>query len=233
MDNLELYHAARRAYWFGRYNRAVEFCARADFHKCDNLRARILNPDERYTKILARYHRRHKPRCYLEIGVDEGTTLRLSGAQTTVGVDPAPQCEGPGTLYKMTSDQFFEKHGPQYAPDMAFIDGSHRFEDALRDFINLERIMNPRGVIFIHDALPLDERTATKERHTQFWSGDIWRLFLLLWEKRTDLSFHLFRSPPTGLLRVSRLNKGACPLQHDYTQLVREYNEVPCAARIR
>ena len=93
MDNLELYHAARRAYWFGRYNRAVEICARADFHKCDSLRARILNPDEHYTKILARYHRRHKPRCYLEIGVEQGTTLRLSAAQTTVGVDPAPQCE--------------------------------------------------------------------------------------------------------------------------------------------
>lgn len=233
MDDLELYRAARRAYRFGRYKKAVEFCAKANFHKCDHLKARILNSDKHYTKILARYHKRHKPRCYLEIGVDKGTTLRLSRAQTTVGIDPAPQCEGPGTLYKMTSDEFFEKHGRLYEPDVAFIDGSHRFEDALRDFINLERIMNPQGVIFIHDALPLDERTATKERHTQFWSGDIWRLFLLLWQKRMDLSLHLFRSPPTGLLMVSLLDPGAGRLRDDYTQLVREYNDVPFAARIR
>ena len=58
----------------------------------------------------------------------------------------------------------------------------HHFEYALRDFMNLERFSNPASTILIHDCLPIDEITADRERSTTIWSGDIWRLILLLRE---------------------------------------------------
>jgi len=230
MNDLELYRQAKRARWFGNTAKAIEICSRADSFKCDLLKSRLVNRGPHYTKILARYHRRLQPKCYLEIGVADGDTFTLSKAPTTVGVDPA--VDRPG-VYRMMSDEFFNEHGSRFQPDMAFIDGSHDFDDALRDFINVERIMTPKGVIFLHDILPLDERTATKERHTQFWSGDIWRLHLLLREQRPDLSLRLFRVPPTGLLMVSGLDPASSRLGDDYTALVAAYNQRSFADRIR
>jgi Methyltransferase domain len=232
VNDLERYHKARWAYRLGRTERAIELCSQGNFFKCDRLKSRILNPEPHYTQILRRFHETTRPVCYLEIGVAGGDTFRLSDAHTRIGVDPAPACDME-KIYRMTSDEFFQSHAAAYQPDMVFIDGSHRYETALRDFYNAERIMKPTGTIFLHDVLPLDERTATPERHTDFWSGDVWRTYLLLWEQRPDLHFHLFRSPPTGLLMVSNLDPANTYLKDNYPTLVSDYLSRDFADRLR
>ena len=45
--------------------------------------------------------------------------------------------------------------------DLAFIDGMHHFEFALRDFINVEKYCSADSIILIHDVYPID---ATERR---------------------------------------------------------------------
>jgi hypothetical protein len=106
-------------------------------------------------------------------------------------------------VYRETSDDFFARYSPRAElggpVELAFIDGMHHFEYALRDFINVERACSRSSVILIHDCYPLDERTARREQVTGFWSGDIWRLLLLLRTQRPDLTVRTIAAPPTGL----------------------------------
>jgi hypothetical protein len=99
--------------------------------------------------------------------------------QRSLGLLARSSAQSSGTLtrantktFQMTSDEYFANNSPPPA-QMALIDGMHQFEYALRDLQNLERTMHPTGTIFVHDVVPLDERTATRERKTVFWSGDV------------------------------------------------------------
>ena len=62
-------------------------------------------------------------------------------------------------LVRETSDEFFASVDP-FAHfggqpfDLAFIDGMHLAEYALRDFINTERHAHPASVIVLDDMLP-------------------------------------------------------------------------------
>jgi hypothetical protein len=107
--------------------------------------------------------------------------------------------------------------------DMAFIDGMHHFEFALRDFANIERLSRPDTVVLIHDCWPLDRRTAERERCTQFWSGDIWRLILVLKRHRPDLRVHTIAAPPTGLGIVLDLDPSSRILLDEHERLVAEH----------
>src|SRR5690349_17650892 len=101
----------------------------------------------RYLDFLRGAHERLVPPTYLEIGVRHGHSLALSNA-TTVGIDPAFTLKVPvpeqATIFEQASDEHFAAEQP-LAPfggrpvAMAFIDGMHLFEFALRDFINVER----------------------------------------------------------------------------------------------
>ena len=62
-------------------------------------------------------------------------------------------------LIKSTSDEFFARQDPLahlhgVPVDLAFIDGMHLSEFALRDFINVEPFMAETGVVVIDDVLP-------------------------------------------------------------------------------
>ena len=57
--------------------------------------------------------------------------------------------------------QFFAQHDLRrlfggLPLDLGFIDGMHRFEFALRDFINFKRASDSRTVLLVHDCLPVD-----------------------------------------------------------------------------
>jgi hypothetical protein len=99
----------------------------------------------------------------------------------------------------------------------------HLFEYALRDFINMERVSEPDGIILIHDCCPLDRLSAERERHTGFWSGDIWRLILILRRYRPDLQVQTLALPPTGLGMVRGLDPTSCVLADNYDAIVAEY----------
>jgi tetratricopeptide (TPR) repeat protein len=179
--------------------------------------SRILYPGEDYYAVLRRMHDCLQPRSYLEIGVDNGGSIRLAQRPTiAVGIDPAPNLHhAPGSgckIFQCSSDAYFETRNLRSdmesdEVDFAFIDGLHIFEQALRDFINIERFAGPQTVVAIHDCLPIDPLTAARERHTVFWSGDVWKLPLCLREYRADLKIYLVPTPPTGLCLVRNLDR--------------------------
>ncbi|HEY2275948.1 MAG TPA: hypothetical protein VGH61_10630, partial [Steroidobacteraceae bacterium] len=107
--------------------------------------------------------------------------------------------------------------------ELAFIDGMHHFEYALRDFINVERACCGSSVILMHDCYPLDERTAQREQVTGFWSGDIWRLLLLLRTQRPDLVVRTIATPPTGLGIVLNPDPTSHLLADRLEELIAEY----------
>jgi predicted O-methyltransferase YrrM len=233
----ELFLRARWHHWLGRREQALALCresvAHADYSRAYTLLSRLSLPGEDYFHVLGRLHRYLKPRTYLEIGVSRGRSLEqvLPGTRV-VGIDPQPNLSAPPganwRIFAQTSDEFFTRHDARtelggLPAEMAFIDGMHRFEYALRDFINIERVSAPGSVILMHDCYPLDERTAQREQRTGFWSGDIWRLLLLLRERRPDLMVHTIATPPTGLGIVLNPDAGSRLLAQHVNELTAEY----------
>ena len=199
----------------------------------------------------------YRPRNYLEIGVNDGRSLTLSRVPT-VAVDPAFKVTSEVScdvhMVKATSDAFFGRKDPlihlrngrnpfralaRRDPlnllggdprlELAFIDGMHQFEFALRDFANLERFCTRDSTILIDDCYPLNRETAERERRRDFWSGDIWRLILLLKKYRPDLAIHIVATPPTGLAVVRRLDPDSRFLREHHERLCREFLAVDYA----
>jgi hypothetical protein len=232
-----LFRRARLQHWLGRRNEALALCRqaveRADYSRAYTLMSRLALPGEDYFHVLARIHRHLRPRTYLEIGVSRGESLACVLPQTQVlGIDPAPNLARPPPanvrIYRETSDDFFARYVPSaelggQPVELAFIDGMHHFEYALRDFINVERACSGSSVILMHDCYPLDERTARREQVTGFWSGDIWRLMLLLRTHRPDLVVRTIATPPTGLGIVLNPDPTSQLLADRVDELIGEY----------
>jgi hypothetical protein len=147
-----------------------------------------------------------------------------------VDPDPAIQFElSPNTrVYKETSDHFFATHDVRAELggldlDLAFIDGLHYFDYALRDFINLERLCGRGSTILVHDCFPLDRASAQRERRSGFWSGDVWRLVVLLKKHRPDLRIHTIPAAPTGLVVIRGLDPSSRVLADQLERLIAEY----------
>lgn len=197
------------------------------------LLAAIDLPGENYFRVLERVQLHLRPRTYVEIGVAQGASIRLAGTETrALGVDPEPRIAFPlggnVRVFAQTSDEFFARHDVRaelggLPIDLAFIDGMHQFEFALRDFMNIEALGTPSSTVLIHDVYPLDERTAARERVTDFWSGDIWRLVLLLRRHRPDLAVHTIGAAPTGLALVRNLDPKSTYIRDHLDALVEEY----------
>jgi len=232
------YEAARADAQAGRLEQAIAGCRAAleidpDFKPAHFLLAAIDLPGEDYFKLLGRIHAHVRPRTYVEIGVAHGVTLRIIDPATrTLGVDPNPRIdfELPANvrIFAETSDDFFANHdvGAELGGlpvDLAFIDGMHQFEFALRDFMNIEALCTRDSTILIHDVYPLDERTASRQRATGFWSGDIWRLILLLRRHRPGLRVHTIAAHPTGLAMVRNLDPHSRYIRDRLDALVDEY----------
>jgi len=199
----------------------------------DMLLSQIRFEGDFYFDVLKRIVETLQPRTYLEIGVFKGESLSLVKAPTlAIGVDPEPKLavalEPNQRVFAETSDAFFAGHDVRaefggLPIDLAFIDGMHQFEYALRDFANLERLATPQSTILIHDCYPLDRVTAERERHRPFWSGDIWRLVVLLKKYRPGLAIHTIGTAPTGLAVVRNLDPSSRLLMERHDDLYREF----------
>ena len=210
-------------------HRALSFC---DYSNAYRLLTELDLPGEDYFKVLARVHAHVRPATYLEVGVSRGQSLQLVGPGTrALGIDPAPRVgftlKPNQQVFAQTSDEFFARTdvpallgGRPLA--MAFIDGMHHFEYALRDFINIESLCAADSLIFIHDCYPIDARSAQREQTTGFWSGDIWRVIVLLKKYRPDLSIHTIGTPPTGLGLITRLDPASTVLRSRLPHLIAE-----------
>lgn len=198
-----------------------------------------------YVELLSLLHESLRPRTYVEIGVGWGRSLALARSETTsVGIDPRPKLRTVipvrTRIFRLTSDEFFEGHDLKalldgLPVDLAFIDGMHLFEFALRDFIHLERAARPGTVIAIHDCYPPNAEVATRERASRFWTGDVWKLIPCLREYRPDLTVTVADAPPTGLGLVTGLDPTSGLLEAQFAEIlerlgVREFDEASRAA---
>lgn len=204
-----------------------------NLRKIHLFRARRALPGPNYYEVLSWIHEVLKPATYVEIGVHEGDSLQYVGRDTIcVGVDPAPDLKYPAPprthMFTMTSNEFFARHDlaevlgcDHFA--LAFIDGLHLFEQALLDFIHLERFAGDESFIILHDCLPLDSTTSGRTRTTHFYSGDVWKLTLCIRELRPDLWMTIVPTAPTGLCLVSGLDRRSSVLSQQYDECLARY----------
>ncbi len=214
--------------------------AQAELRREHNRLAQLALPGPNYLNVIAAIHAHLKPRTYLEIGVANGATLELADPATlALGVDPEPQPRNPpgpnARIYALTSDEFFAqidvaKKLGGLPVDLAFVDGMHLFEFALRDFIAIERLCTRASTVLVHDTYPLNRATAARERTTHFWSGDIWRLVLVLKKYRPDLAIHTIAAMPTGLTVIRNLDPGSRILEERQDAIVAEFLALDYAA---
>jgi Methyltransferase domain len=225
----------------GRPQRAAELCREAletaDYStthlRAHDMLAELEFPGPDYFRVLARIHEYFKPATYLEIGIDQGRSFEIVTPETlALGVDPNPRLQKPlgprQRVFSQTSDDFFEQRdviselGGQTL-DLAFIDGLHHIEFALRDFINVEKYCSTESIILIHDVYPIDVMSAARERASWCWSGDIWRLILILKKYRPDLTVNVIASRPTGLGIVQNLDPRSRVLAERQHEIIDEF----------
>jgi tetratricopeptide (TPR) repeat protein len=204
-----------------------------DYLKAHLSLVEIRFPGEHYTRVLRKLHQHLRPATYMEIGVETGQSMALAEPATLcLGIDPEPRIEKTlpprCEMFTLTSDAFFARFNVRELLGrqplaFAFIDGLHVFEAALRDFVNIERLAAPDSVVAVHDCIPLDERTSARERTTNFWSGDVWKLVPCLKKYRPDLSLVSVAAKPTGLGLITGLDPENRVLEDRYEQIVAEY----------
>ncbi|HET9934171.1 MAG TPA: class I SAM-dependent methyltransferase [Polyangiaceae bacterium] len=208
-----------------------------DYPGAQALLGALLLPGPHYRDVLAKLHSELAPRAYLEIGVDTGATLALAGAcNVAIGIDPAeirpakplPACV---RLFRATSDAFFAAHTADEVLgsrrlDFVFIDGMHRFENALADFDHAEGWSNPSGTIVFHDCLPLHPVTASRERRSSFWVGDTWKVVIALRSARPELRIRTIPCAPSGLVVVRGLNPDSKILSARREELLQRFGAI-------
>jgi glycosyltransferase involved in cell wall biosynthesis len=199
-----------------------------------------------YIWLLAQIHRQLNPKSYLEIGTRTGDTLALA-ACPSIAVDPRFQINRDiignkqlCCLFQMKSDDFFLNHNPKViigrTIDIAFIDGLHMFEFALRDFMNIEKYVKQNSVILLDDCIPTDAYIARRtfesqifldaSRHRDWWAGDVWKVVVILKKYRPDLKLCAFNAPETGIVAVTNLDPTSDILKRSYFDIVEEYGHL-------
>lgn len=185
----------------------------------------------RYLDFLASVHQRFEPARYLEIGIRNGVSLSLSRCRS-VGIDPAysvtAELDGDVALVRSTSDEFFARPDPLALTggrpfDLAFIDGLHLFEFALRDFVYAERCSTTRSAIIFDDVLPRNVDEAARMRHTGAWTGDVYGVLQVLAKYRPELAVIPVGTRPTGLLVVMGLDPADTTLADNYDAIIAEF----------
>ncbi len=179
-----------------------------------------------YLDVLQRLHHAIVPRLYLEIGVRKGRSLALARG-AAIGIDPAPEIEVrlPPTVQVVSteSDSYFDRAEAAQVFDFALVDGLHVFEQALRDFMNIERRSRPGSALLIDDIFPNHSLQASRVRQTQAWMGDVWKLAEVLRAHRPDLFVAALDTHPSGMLLVGGLDPSNRVLWDSYNPIVREH----------
>lgn len=188
-----------------------------------------------YLKVIELLQSALAPGFYLEVGVRNGGSLRFAKCPA-IGIDPAAAITfplGPATrLAATTSDDFFAHHGDwiDRPIDLAFIDGMHLFEYALRDFIHIERHASPLAGVIIDDIFPNHPLQAERDRKTRAWTGDVWKLRACLEKWRPDLRLIPLDTNPTGLLLIFGLDRENTRLADHYEAIIEEFSRAEHAA---
>lgn len=184
---------------------------------------------ENYRGFLDALHKKIRPRRYLEIGVQTGVTLVMARCRS-IGIDPDPQLtfrlKRRHKMVIATSDDYFERNPQNHQIDLAFIDGMHLAEFALRDFINVERNARAGAVVVLDDIFPNHPLQAERARQTRPWMGDIWKVPEILEKYRPDLKLTYLNTSPSGLLVVENLNPQSTVLADNYDTILGEIEKL-------
>ena len=179
-----------------------------------------------YQDALAQIVRHRRVKKYLEIGVQAGVNISNVEVDEAIGIDPAFNFTVDPTkgkrslsLYRMTSDEFFAEHSVSDL-DFAFLDGMHRVEFLLRDFMNTEESSKNSGMIVMHDCLPFDACMVPRDDNGAAWTGDVWKIVPILRLHRPDLRISLLDASPTGLVCVTSLGGDKRTLRNGYDKIV-------------
>ena len=185
----------------------------------------------KYLPFLSSVHALVRPDRYLEIGIRNGVSLSLANCKV-VGIDPAynltAEVDNHVSLFRTTSDEYFSRPEPLAVTggepfDMAFIDGMHLFEFALRDFINTEKHARSSSVVIFDDVLPRNVDEAARDRHTIGWTGDVFRVIEVLARYRPEVVTILVDTQPTGLFIVAGLDPTSSVLEDHYDEIMAEF----------
>jgi tetratricopeptide (TPR) repeat protein len=242
------FYRAQMAQHVGDNERATELLLEVlerfpDFPGAQGALASVRLPGPPYRDVLRRLHELVRPRSYLEIGVETGATLAFAkGAERAIGIDPDPSklrrdlVPGCARVFHETSDAFFARQTRAQAlgehhVDLAFIDGMHWFEYALRDFVNVEAWSSKSSLVVLHDCLPLFPLTASRERRTKFWVGDVWKVVGILRRYRPELRVKIVLTAPSGLCIVRGLDPTSRVLRERLDEIIEEYRDLPYRAR--
>ena len=135
-------------------------------------------PDRRgpwWAEILAGIAQSYPACCYVEIGVEHGTSVSVVApcCGEVHGCDVADRAEAMprgSRFWHMASDDFFARYDGS-PPDLVFIDGGHSYAQARRDYENALRIIAPGGTLALHDTCPESEDATAADL-----CGEVWRL---------------------------------------------------------
>ncbi len=193
----------------------------------------LIKGKENYLVTLSKLHESIVPNFYLEIGVREGRSLCLANCEA-LGIDPQYDIKvalkSNHQIFSTTSDRFFESEDISRLDtadiDLAFIDGMHLFEFALRDFINIEKKSSSHTIVVVDDIFPNHVIQSSRQRKSRVWTGDVWKLAECLSKFRPDLELIYLDTLPTGLLIIVGLNSNNKVLLESYNPIVREYKNM-------
>ena len=180
-------------------------------------------------EFLAKLHELLRPKVYLEVGVQTGASLALAAySELAIGVDPYPLINATGNqqIHAMKSNDFFNgMMGVTHdAPviDLAYIDGSHLFEDAIWDFAHIEKYCHSGSVVVMDDILPYNEAIANREQPPGDWTGDVWKCTHALIKHRPDLHVYEVDTVSTGTLLVYGFGNGSF-FRQEVEAIIEEY----------
>lgn len=180
-----------------------------------------------YLDFLGAVHRQLEPDTYVEIGVRDGGSLALSRT-LSVAIDPEfavkQELHCDVHLVKSTSDDYFAREDPLRELSgrpvgLGFVDGLHLFEFALRDFRNLEARSAWWSVAILDDIYPRIPEEATRNRINFAWTGDVFKMLLILQRHRPDLLLLPVHTDETGLLVVVNVDPDSRVLHDRYDEI--------------
>jgi hypothetical protein len=191
-----------------------------------------------YFGLLQAMHRTLHPDLYLEIGSRTGNSLSMARGDF-IAVDPTFVLKRfttfpgrQGHLFQMTSDAFFESgflEALGRRVDFGFLDGMHHFEFLLRDFMQAERRAAPGATLTLHDCCPYNANMTERDRDRvrgRAWTGDVWKVLVILLDLRTDLEITVYDAAPTGIVSITGLDPENRTLDAAYDDLMARYTDL-------
>lgn len=127
------------------------------------------------TDIIQKFITKRNYKSYLEIGTYRNVNFDKITIDNKVSIDPDPEAKA---TYQMTSDEFFAVNQDKF--DIVFIDGLHEHNQVYKDIQNSLKVLNPNGVIILHDCMPKNEKMQlwdNKSHQFEEWTGDTWKAY--------------------------------------------------------